>query len=117
MPTYYIVLVLPHGPEEEGEPAPYKHLQHICGSWDEGRLQRRHRPPPGALRAGRRRHHLPRRDRRAARGSFPEKRTRTPVELGFRPSPTSMIPALTSSSLNFPISIIFSRIGITPDSD
>src|SRR6516225_9466278 len=29
--------------------------------------------------------------------SFPEKQTRTPVELGFRPSPTSMIPALTSS--------------------
>src|SRR5262249_15472762 len=49
--------------------------------------------------------------------SFPEKRTRTPVELGFRPSPTSMIPALTSSSLNFPISVIFWRIGITPDSD
>src|SRR4029077_4976250 len=26
-----------------------------------------------------------------------------------------MIPALTSSSLNFPISVIFWRIGITPD--
>ena len=36
--------------------------------------------------------------------SLPEKRTRAPFELGCRPSPASMMPALTSSSLNLPMS-------------
>jgi hypothetical protein len=34
----------------------------------------------------------------------PAKRTRLPLLLGWSPSPASMMPALTSSSLNLPIS-------------
>src|SRR5713226_4413891 len=48
---------------------------------------------------------------------FPSKRTRLPFELGFRPSPASITPALTNSSLNFPISVRICSLGITPFSE
>ena len=35
----------------------------------------------------------------------PENLTRAPLELGWSPSPASMTPALTSSSLNLPICV------------
>src|SRR5258708_5502031 len=41
---------------------------------------------------------------------------RAPFEVGCRPSPASMIPALTSSSLNLPIAVSSSVLGITPAS-
>src|SRR6185503_19900813 len=46
-----------------------------------------------------------------------EKRIRFPLLLGFRPSPSSMIPALTSSSLNFPMAVRSSLLGIFPASE
>src|SRR5215469_2550720 len=49
---------------------------------------------------------------------FPgEKRTRLPLLLGFRPSPAIRIPALTSCSLNLPISARSSFGGIFPLSE
>jgi hypothetical protein len=42
---------------------------------------------------------------------------RLPLLLGCSPSPPSMTPALTSSSLNLPISVIVFSSGITPASD
>src|SRR5947208_13139048 len=47
----------------------------------------------------------------------PENLTRTPLELGWSPSPASITPAFTSSSLNFPISVRISRLGRTPASE
>src|SRR6185369_2718365 len=46
----------------------------------------------------------------------PENRTRLPFEVGCSPSPASITPAFTSSSLNFPIAVRSSRLGITPAS-
>ena len=37
--------------------------------------------------------------------SLPENLMRAPFELGWSPSPASITPAFTSSSLNFPISV------------
>ena len=51
------------------------------------------------------------------RASRPRTCTRSPFELGWRPSPASITPALTSSSLNFPISASIFASGITPASD
>src|SRR5205823_6599961 len=48
---------------------------------------------------------------------LPEKRTRAPLLLGCRPSPASMMPALTSSSLNLPIAASNSWLGILPASE
>src|SRR5215475_14814911 len=49
---------------------------------------------------------------------FPENLTRLPYLLGFNPSPASMMPALTSSSLKVPISLsIFSSPGVISASD
>src|SRR6185503_9527701 len=47
----------------------------------------------------------------------PAKRTRAPFELGCRPSPACMIPAWTSSSLYFPMSVRSFSSGSTPASD
>src|SRR5262245_40664169 len=47
----------------------------------------------------------------------PENRTRLPFELGWRPSPASMMPALTSSSLKFPMSVSSFWSGSTPASE
>src|SRR5580658_10489810 len=47
----------------------------------------------------------------------PPNLTRTPLELACRPSPESITPAFSSSSLNLPISVRISRLGSTPDSD
>src|SRR5262245_16665220 len=47
----------------------------------------------------------------------PEKRTRLPFELGWSPSPASITPALTSSSLNLPISARSCSLGMTPASE
>jgi hypothetical protein len=50
----------------------------------------------------------------------PENWTRTPPELGCRPSPASITPALMSSSLNLPISSSISRVfsvGMKPFSE
>ena len=47
----------------------------------------------------------------------PEKRTRLPFALECRPSPASITPALTSSSLYLPISASSFSLGITPASD
>src|SRR5580765_9032071 len=49
--------------------------------------------------------------------SVPENRTRLPLELGWRPSPASMTPAFTSSSLYFPMSVSNFSVGICPASD
>src|SRR5688572_9160037 len=47
----------------------------------------------------------------------PEKRTRAPFELGCNPSPASITPAFTSSSLNFPISARSFSSGRMPASE
>src|SRR5262245_63979286 len=47
----------------------------------------------------------------------PEKRTRFPFLLGRRPSPASMTPALTSSSLNLPMSLNSFSEGSIPASE
>jgi hypothetical protein len=49
--------------------------------------------------------------------SRPDNLTRFPLEVGWRPSPASMTPAFTSSSLNFPISLRTCSPGIWPASD
>src|SRR6266852_4405222 len=46
----------------------------------------------------------------------PENRTRLPFELGWSPSPASITPAFTSSSLNLPISVRSFSSGRTPAS-
>src|SRR5213075_2863577 len=46
----------------------------------------------------------------------PENLTRAPLELGWSPSPASITPAFTSSSLYFPIAVRSSVLGITPAS-
>src|SRR6184192_58280 len=46
-----------------------------------------------------------------------EKTIRAPCELGVRPSPASITPALTSSSLNFAISVSSSALGPLPASE
>src|SRR5262245_28101640 len=48
---------------------------------------------------------------------LPEKVTRAPFELGCRPSPASMTPAFTSSSLNLPMAAKSSWLGSSPASD
>src|SRR4030095_14562013 len=48
---------------------------------------------------------------------LPENLTRAPLELGCRPSPASMTPALASSSLYLPISSRSFVSGITPASE
>ena len=48
---------------------------------------------------------------------LPEMCRRLPFLLGCSPSPPSMTPALTSSSLNLPISVMVFSSGITPASD
>ncbi|MOA31495.1 hypothetical protein D3C78_1526570 [compost metagenome] len=50
------------------------------------------------------------------RRSWPEKATRAPRALGCRPSPASITPAWTSSSLKAPIAANSSCVGITPAS-
>ena len=47
----------------------------------------------------------------------PENLTRAPFELGWSPSPASITPAFTSSSLNFPISVRSFSSGRTPASE
>jgi membrane-bound lytic murein transglycosylase B len=47
----------------------------------------------------------------------PENRTRLPSLLGWSPSPASMMPAFTSSSLNLPMSASSFSLGITPASE
>src|SRR4051812_6818828 len=47
----------------------------------------------------------------------PEKRTRTPCELGFSPAAVSRMPACASSSLNRPMAVSSSGLGITPASE
>ena len=47
---------------------------------------------------------------------LPENATRAPRELGCRPSPASITPARTNSSLNAPIAANSSCVGITPAS-
>src|SRR5437870_2114812 len=47
----------------------------------------------------------------------PEKRTRAPFELACRPSAASITPALTNSSLYFPISSSSAWVGMMPASD
>ena len=49
-------------------------------------------------------------------GFSPPNSTRAPFELGCRPSPASITPALTISSLNSPISRSISSLGIAPAS-
>src|SRR6266576_1678184 len=49
-------------------------------------------------------------------GAPPPNLTRAPFELGCRPSPASITPAFTSSSLNLPISRSSSSFGIWPAS-
>jgi len=46
-----------------------------------------------------------------------ENLTRAPFELGCSPSPASITPAFTSSSLNFPISVNSLSLGMTPASE
>src|SRR4029077_9933306 len=48
---------------------------------------------------------------------FPENLTRAPFELGRSPSPASITPAFTSSSLNFPISVRSFLSGRVPASE
>src|SRR5580692_7566894 len=50
-------------------------------------------------------------------GLAPVKVMRLPLELGWRPSPASITPALTSSSLNLPMLVRSSVLGRTPASD
>src|SRR5438132_4284500 len=47
----------------------------------------------------------------------PENLTRAPLVLGWSPSPASITPAFTSSSLNLPISVSSCSLGITPASE
>src|SRR5215471_17786052 len=47
----------------------------------------------------------------------PEKRTRLPLLLGWRPSAANIMPAFTSASLNLPISAKSFSLGITPASE
>ena len=47
----------------------------------------------------------------------PENLTRAPLELGCSPSPASIMPAFTSSSLKLPISVSSFWSGITPASE
>src|SRR6202000_2030293 len=47
----------------------------------------------------------------------PVKLMRLPLELGWRPSPASITPAFTSSSLNLPMLVRSSVLGRTPASD
>src|SRR5690349_13416467 len=47
----------------------------------------------------------------------PEKRTRAPFELGCSPSPASMIPAFTNSSLYLPMALRSASLGRTPASE
>jgi hypothetical protein len=49
-------------------------------------------------------------------GCFPEYLIRAPFDVGCRPSPASMTPAFTISSLNLPIAVSISVLGITPAS-
>src|SRR5713226_5997630 len=49
-------------------------------------------------------------------GCFPEYLIRAPFEVGCRPSPASITPAFTISSLNLPIAVSNSVLGITPAS-
>src|ERR1700730_14840985 len=49
-------------------------------------------------------------------GSLAAYLMRAPFEVGCRPSPASMTPAFTISSLNLPIAVSNSVLGITPDS-
>ena len=49
-------------------------------------------------------------------GFPPENLTRAPFELGWSPSPASMMPAFTSSSLKLPISVRSFSLGMTPAS-
>src|SRR5882672_12890746 len=49
-------------------------------------------------------------------GVFPEYLIRAPFDVGCRPSPASMTPAFTISSLNLPIAVSISVLGITPAS-
>src|SRR5438046_9803661 len=49
--------------------------------------------------------------------SLPLKRTFAPLEVGCRPSPASITPDLTSSSLYFVIAPRISVLGISPASD
>ena len=46
----------------------------------------------------------------------PENLTRRPLALGCRPSPPSITPALTSSSLYLPIAVSSASLGIVPAS-
>src|SRR5262245_24551072 len=48
---------------------------------------------------------------------LPENLTRAPLELGWSPSPASITPAFTSSSLNLPISVRSCWFGMTPASE
>src|SRR3977135_2523202 len=48
--------------------------------------------------------------------SLPEYLMRAPFELGCRPSPASMTPAFTISSLNLPMAVSNSVLGMTPAS-
>src|SRR6266498_53459 len=48
---------------------------------------------------------------------LPENRIRLPFELGWRPSPASMMPALTSSSLYLPMSLRSFSVGRAPASE
>jgi len=48
---------------------------------------------------------------------LPENLTRAPLELGWSPSPASITPAFTNSSLNLPISVNSCAFGMTPASD
>src|SRR5207244_10286971 len=47
---------------------------------------------------------------------FPEYLIRAPFDDGCRPSPASMTPAFTTFSLNLPMAVSISVLGITPDS-
>src|ERR1700709_1981957 len=49
-------------------------------------------------------------------GALPLYLIRAPFEVGVRPSPATMTPALTISSLNLPIAVSSSVLGITPAS-
>src|SRR5712664_211395 len=49
-------------------------------------------------------------------GAFPAYLIRAPFDVGCRPSPASMTPAFTISSLNLPIAVSISVLGITPAS-
>src|SRR6202171_5034546 len=49
-------------------------------------------------------------------GCFPEYLIRAPFDVGCRPSPASMTPAFTISSLNLPMAVSNSVLGMTPAS-